>query len=241
MTDYASSICARAMETTTMVCSNDNLDIQHSLDAYYDAQAPVFQDWGSALENRLRSPAERIAYQNDIRRLDSVISRHLAGTGTVMEVGCGPSRLRTIARDRPLILIDRSAAMLHEARKSHGTHDRLYIQACGKALPLQSGSADLAVCTFVLSHLDEIACREVVREISRVLRPGGAAIVADSVRSMVPTACVDIQTRRAVDGRSYLIPKYYRSAEHVGGAFLGGSVHIEGPANFVFTIEWRNV
>lgn len=229
------------MEGTAMVCTNDNLDIQHSLDAYYNAQASVFKDWGYGLENRLCSPAERIAYQNDMQRLDTVITRHLAGSGTVVEVGCGPSRLRSIGRSRPLILIDRAPAMLREARKVHDTHDRLYVQACGKALPLQSGCADLAVCTFVLSHLDEIGCREVVQEISRILRPGGIAIVADSVRSMVPTACVDIQTRRAVDGCTYRIPKYYRSADHVADTFLGGSMNINGPPYFVFTLEWQNV
>lgn len=45
------------------------------------------------------------------------------------------------------------------------------ILARGEALPLQSGSVDAVVCEYVVEHLEHP--REVLRELNRILRPGG--------------------------------------------------------------------
>lgn len=216
-------------------------EVQSNLDAYYNAQAAVYRSWGPALARRLQSSADRAAYEEDMRQLDSAIAKHLGGSRFVVDVGCGPSRLRTTSHDQSLVLVDRSPAMLHEARSFHGSCSRVYTQACGTMLPLANGVADLAICTFLLSHLDDLAFPQVLREITRVLRPGGVAVIADSACSIVPTAAADIQTRIAADGRSYRVPKYYRCPSDVGAAFHGGALQLAGTARFVFTLEWSNV
>ena len=130
--------------------------------------------------------------------------------------------------------------MLREARRAHGDQLRAYIQADGQHLPLRNSVADLIICTFVLSHLDEHSCQQVLSEVRRVLRPNGVAIISDSARSMVPTAGVDLQTRRAANGRAYRVPKYYRTAAQMCDMFSEGSASICGKPRFVFTIEWRH-
>lgn len=211
------------------------------MDAYYGAQASVFRNWGSSFECRLKSAEDRVAYGQDIRRLEASIGQHISEPGTVVEVGCGPSRLRNLDKNRPLVLVDRVLAMLREARSFHGDHLRSYIQADGRQLPLANGSATLVVCTFVLSHMDDAGCQGTVREIQRVLAPGGVAIVADSARSIVATRDIPAQRRTAANGLAYSVLKYYRSVDQVRGLFTGGAFAASGNVQFVFTIEWRNV
>jgi SAM-dependent methyltransferase len=53
--------------------------------------------------------------------------------------------------------------------------DAKAVASCG-AIPLQSGSVDLIFCRDVLEHLDDPVA--VIREFFRVLKPGGAAVLA---------------------------------------------------------------
>jgi SAM-dependent methyltransferase len=74
-----------------------------------------------------------------------------------------------------VIGIDGSPEMLERARaRVPGADLRVGELA---ELPLESDSADLAVCALALSHLEEIG--PCVAELGRVLRPGGCLILSD--------------------------------------------------------------
>src|SRR5439155_17943119 len=61
-----------------------------------------------------------------------------------------------------------SSAMLAQAREKPLLHHRLVRGNC-LALPFRSQSADLVICSFVMSHVPQLA--ELAREIVRVMKP----------------------------------------------------------------------
>jgi malonyl-CoA O-methyltransferase len=90
-----------------------------------------------------------------------------------IDVGCGTGRwtVRFSA-----IGIDASPAMLRVAGQKPGLRGRLAV-ADATALPIATRSADLALCTLTLGHIQNQAAA--LKEISRILEPGGALILTD--------------------------------------------------------------
>ncbi len=109
------------------------------------------------------------------------------GCGTAVDLGCGTgavlSRLLPLARG--VIGVDGSARMLELCRRRF-TPDG---PAAGRVslrigeldhLPLRDGEADFACINLVLHHLSEPVAA--LREIRRILAPGGRLFVADFLR-----------------------------------------------------------
>jgi SAM-dependent methyltransferase len=100
-----------------------------------------------------------------------------AGTGHVVEIGCGTGLYLTALGPRTLGT-DISVAyvrFLNEKGRRVFASD-----AC--ALALRSGSVGLVYCVNVLHHLDDEAVRTVLGEMWRVCRPGGTLVVVDIVQ-----------------------------------------------------------
>ena len=127
------------------------------------------------------------------RRIALLAGQRLAAAGSdsgqprrVLDVGCGPGTLATaIAAARPdatVLALDRSADMLHAARRQR--HDsRVYlIQGDGAALPLREETVDLTVATLALHHWHD--GEAVLREVRRVLPPTGQVLLFDLRRDM---------------------------------------------------------
>jgi SAM-dependent methyltransferase len=90
-----------------------------------------------------------------------------------IDVGCGTGRWT--ARFSA-IGIDVSPAMLRVAGQKPGLRGRLAV-ADATALPIATRSADLALCTLTLGHIQNQAAA--LNEISRILEPGGTLILTD--------------------------------------------------------------
>lgn len=102
---------------------------------------------------------------------------HLAGDA--LELGCGTGHLqaRLVAAGRPAIGVDASPQMLAIARarlKRLGVRPRL-ARAQAQALPFPTGAFDTVAATFPSEYIVDPAT---LREIARVLRPGGRLVVA---------------------------------------------------------------
>jgi len=100
----------------------------------------------------------------------------------VADVGCGRgTTARMIAQRLPcaqVVAVDASPAMLAAARRRlTGMGGTRLVRAGFHRLPLAPGSFDVAVAAFCLYHSP--APGDVVGEITRCLRPGGTAIVAE--------------------------------------------------------------
>jgi SAM-dependent methyltransferase len=99
------------------------------------------------------------------------------GPSVVLDAACGTGRHSRVlaARGHRIIGVDRSPEMLEKARRSVGTGE--FREGSLTALPLADGSVDAVVCALALVHLPDVD--EAIRELARVVRPGGRLIVSD--------------------------------------------------------------
>jgi ArsR family transcriptional regulator len=107
----------------------------------------------------------------------------LPGDWTVADLGCGTGRLAAelAPNVRQVIGIDNSPAMLRAAkRQTAGLGNVTLKRGELTAVPVDDGRCDAALCVLVLTYLDDPAA--VVAEMSRLLRPGGRAVVVDLLR-----------------------------------------------------------
>lgn len=97
--------------------------------------------------------------------------------GKVLDVGCGTGRfLSALPASYERVGIDVSKEMLDRAPDS----GMELLEAGGEAIPFDDDSFDLVTTFAVLHHLIDPALVEAtLREIARVVRPGGVAIVWD--------------------------------------------------------------
>jgi ubiquinone/menaquinone biosynthesis C-methylase UbiE len=104
----------------------------------------------------------------------------------VLDVGCGTGTLALLARPRvgasgTVDGIDASPEMVERAarkaqRRGVPVNFRL---AAVEALPFPDRSFDVAFSTLMFHHLPRPLRRACVRELARVLRPGGRVLIAD--------------------------------------------------------------
>jgi SAM-dependent methyltransferase/uncharacterized protein YbaR (Trm112 family) len=120
--------------------------------------------------------------------LDEV--RAAAGPGAVMlEIGCGTGRtsLPTCGTFRRVLGFDISEAMVRTAmrkrdERSPAPKEIHYFVADAEAIPVRDSTADVAVFSGILHHLESPA--RAVREAIRSLRPGGSFVGAENNRSV---------------------------------------------------------
>jgi 2-polyprenyl-6-hydroxyphenyl methylase/3-demethylubiquinone-9 3-methyltransferase len=125
----------------------------------------------------------------------------------VLDVGCGGGLLseQFAAMGCDVTGIDRSVPTLEAARR-HAEATGLsirYLEGSAESLPFDAGTFDVVCCCDVLEHVDDPD--EVVREISRVLKPGGAFLF-DTINRTLKSKLVAIKL--AQDWRlTRLIPR----------------------------------
>ena len=109
------------------------------------------------------------------------------GCGTAVDLGCGTGAVLSclLARAHHLIGVDGSARMLELCRRRFSAEDlgseRVSLRIGELShLPLRDHEADFACINLVLHHLS--APEEILREIRRILSPGGHLFVADFLR-----------------------------------------------------------
>lgn len=103
--------------------------------------------------------------------------------GKILDVGCGPGAMAIplLQRGRTVVAIDISARMVGDAARRArelGYEPNVAI-ANATSLPFADGSFAVVVTTGVLEYVQDV--RGAMREIARVLRPGGVAIATMSL------------------------------------------------------------
>jgi SAM-dependent methyltransferase len=112
-----------------------------------------------------------------IRRLGTHFQR---GGRFLLDAGSGPiaheEYLEFGARYERRICVDLSAEALKVARSKLGAHG-VYLQADLTNLPIQTGSIDAVTCNHVIYQIPENQQAAVFKELWRVLKPGGVAVI----------------------------------------------------------------
>jgi ubiquinone/menaquinone biosynthesis C-methylase UbiE len=127
-----------------------------------------------------------------MRRLVAQRATALCSVGEAADIGCGTGLLATeLARQAPdlhITGVDLAAEMLAQAQEHAAQMDVAgrvtFLLGNGNRLPFEDRALDLVVSTLSLHHwADPVG---VFNEIARVLRPGGAFLIADLRRDMPP-------------------------------------------------------
>jgi SAM-dependent methyltransferase len=150
----------------------------------YDGKASTWRD-----VYRSRDPfSQRIQRRCD--RVAEMVCRHLgASPSDILDVGCGTGEAarKLAGHGHRVVGLDSSAEMLAEAVGVAGDTERrpLYVEGTILRLPLPSNRFDAVVCIGVIEHLtvERVDGRATdaevlaLRELKRVLRPGGILLV----------------------------------------------------------------
>jgi SAM-dependent methyltransferase len=101
---------------------------------------------------------------------------HLAGAGSVLDVGCGEGQLARMAAPlaQAVVGVDPSAAQLAEAVRRGGGVS--YLRGRAEALPFRDASFDVVTVCLVLEHILDLD--RVLDELARVIAPGGRLLLA---------------------------------------------------------------
>ena len=120
----------------------------------------------------------------------------------ILEVGCGlgddaASLARLVAPGGSVVAVDGSQAMVTAARERHGdVADLSFDVADAARLPLDDASFDACRVDRVLQHIADPA--SAVREMVRVLRPGGVLVAYDNDWETLTVDCVDRELTRTI-------------------------------------------
>ena len=105
---------------------------------------------------------------------------------SVVDVGCGTGTLaiaakRAVGAKGAVYGVDASPEMIARARKKakRAGIEVVLEQAIAEALPFPDGQFDCVMISMTLHHLPSEARRRCVREIRRVLKPGGRLLAVD--------------------------------------------------------------
>lgn len=100
------------------------------------------------------------------------LRKELAGRKRILEIGCGLGVFAERLADLNITGLDRSEAMLQEARKRS---DKIFIRGSAYHLPLESSSLDAVFFVTTLEFLEDYP--KAVTEAARVLEKNGKLIV----------------------------------------------------------------
>lgn len=150
-------------------------------------------------------------------------------TGTCLEIGCGEGRATRDLRDRGHAVLATDASPTLIAAASERDPGGRYEIADASSLPYPDAHFDLAVAYNVLMDVADVAA--VVREVARVLGPGGALVACithpfteEAPRGYLRSTWVDIEDERAgrrmrFSGFHHPLETYARAHEAAGLVF----------------------
>jgi 2-polyprenyl-6-hydroxyphenyl methylase / 3-demethylubiquinone-9 3-methyltransferase len=136
--------------------------------AFYDT---LNDQW----QGREDHPIALLLAENAVRTpwISSVIKSSFSNPCHVLDIGCGGGHLTNpLAQEgHKVVGIDLSEPSLAWAKKQDVTESVRYLTADAKKLPMEEGSFDIVCAMDLLEHVDNP--EEVIKEASRVLKPGG--------------------------------------------------------------------
>jgi ubiquinone/menaquinone biosynthesis C-methylase UbiE len=142
----------------------------------YDHQVEVLFGGGAdAMRRQALVPLQRVLAERGVRR------------ARLIDLACGTGRfLRAVKSNYPRLAVtalDLSPYYLDAAREALGEWSRIdFMAAPAERVPLPDASFDVVTSIFLFHELPARERRAVAGEMARLLQPGGAAILVDSIQ-----------------------------------------------------------
>lgn len=174
----------------------------------------------------------------DLERLEAIV-RKMPGT-RVLDLGCGGGHAayRIAPHVREVVACDLSgdmlAAVAAEAVRRRLTNIAVE-QAAAERLPFTDGAFDVVACRLTAHHWGDLDAG--LREIRRVLRPCGKAVVIDVVAPGLPAADTHLQAIELLRDTSHV--RDYRMGEWIGALERAG-LSIIGIAKHCLPMEFAS-
>lgn len=132
----------------------------------------------------------------------------------ILDVGCGTgSQATALANAIPhvrIVAVDGDPDVLARARTRSVGQPIHWTEALAQDLPLEDDAVDCVTASLLLHHLSPSTRLLALREMRRVLRPGGHLHIADWGRPQDPAMQLAFLAIRALDGRA-------NTADHAAG------------------------
>jgi ubiquinone/menaquinone biosynthesis C-methylase UbiE len=136
-----------------------------------------FEEWSETYED---SPMQRLIFDRVHRAVLARVPEGLRPS-SILDIGCGTGRLLRKAGARwpeaALFGVDLSEGMIAQARAR--TPGATFTVGAAETLPAPDASVDLALSTASFHHWQDQAAG--LRQVARVLRPGGVFVLGDLV------------------------------------------------------------
>lgn len=153
----------------------------------------VERQFGSQAQNYLTSAVH--AQGKDLERLSALLA--VSPHASVIDLGCGAGHASFVAAQvvTEVVAYDLSSQMLKvvaEAAKQKGLTNIRTRQGVAESLPFSDASADIVISRYSAHHWHDVG--QALREIRRVLKPGGRVIIMDVVSPGHPLLDIYLQT-----------------------------------------------
>ena len=162
---------------------------------------------------------------------EHILKKYLSSDLTVLDFGCGPGILaREVARySRKIIGIDVSCGVIKCAKVLNNSNNIEYYTSKNTCFPISEESIDLIYTFAVIQHLNEITYEKILREMYRVLKPGGKVICHIALNpdnEGIKTNCKNEQINlKKFIKRRLLLDVYLRSPEVVIKKIINAGFH----------------
>ena len=150
---------------------------------------PIKKDIQSGYDKVAAVYAQKFINEQDTKPMDQVMLRRFAdkvrGKGVVCDIGCGPGQIAAWLVDhcalRDVVGIDLSPGFITEARRLHPAIDF----RVGDMLHLEAADDSWAGVTafYCLIHIPHSQIVDALKEIKRVLKPGGVMLLTFHIGS----------------------------------------------------------
>ncbi|HDJ1438511.1 TPA: methyltransferase domain-containing protein [Serratia rubidaea] len=155
------------------------------------------------------------AQGNDLQRLGQLLAAY--PQARVLDLGCGAGHasFTAAAQVAQVVAYDLSAQMLAvvaQAAQARGLDNIQTQQGMAETLPFADGEFDLVISRYSAHHWHDVG--QALREVKRVLKPGGRAIMMDVVSPGHPLLDIYLQTVEALRDTSHV--RNYAPGEWTG-------------------------
>lgn len=167
----------------------------------------------------------------------------LAEDATVADLGCGtgPVTARLAPWVGKVIGVDASAAMLKAASRRTAELQNVELRRGDlTSIPIDDSSCDAAMLLLVLSYVAEPAA--VLREMSRILKPGGRAVIVD----LLPHDRDDFRQKMGQQVLGFALDEVRAMTEEAGMSTtrsmpLPSEAEAKGPALFLVSVKRKQI